>query len=558
MPLRLYRLGNQFVMTIKRYLILLITTLIIVMAVFQIVLVNQVKQKIENEVELRGKRFANKIIEMTLNQEILDEELAIAAPTEHSPGHDSNHTEKLVGEKSYSKRTIVIDKSQSAKAQSNLSLFKIHITDNEDHRKIYHLVVPKDENKIAELVSQVLFEESPVTQKNVLTIVDSLKGATIGSTKDQINQVKIKVDKQPLSERDIKRLRRGKQNDFKFIHQKNNRFEHQKLQNAESRKNRSDKRQAFILDKLITSITYIILLTSVIGVLLVIWLSNKFSRPIHQLTDGFKRVSKGEKNVALTPSGTKEVQFAIGQFNEMTKKLAYLEEMEIKLKERTHLAEIGDVSKGIAHALRNPLHTIGLNLNLLQQENLTAEQRDKAFINLEQKMAQLDRSIAALLTLTSGEIERDTELDINHLVKDVVLELKQSHNSENNVLEVQYELAEQAQIKGELNELRSIVHTLVFNAYEASMEKNNVNIHLKITTLVTNEGLILKVEDNGGGIDPKIEEQLFSPHISSKAEGAGMGLYIAKRIAELYYNGNVSLTSQGNGAIATLTLSSRT
>lgn len=527
------------------------------MAVFQIVLVNQVKQKIESEVELRGKRFANKIIEMTLNQEILDEELTIAAPTEHSPVHGNKDTDKLVGEKSYSKRTIVIDKSQSEKAQSNLSLFKIHITDNEDHRKIYHLVVPKDENKIAELVSQVLFEESPVTQQYVLTIVDSLKGATIGSTKDQINQVKIKVDKQPLSERDIKRLRRGKQNDFKFIHQKNSRFEHQKLQNAESRKNRSDKRQAFILDKLITSITYIILLTSVIGVLLVIWLSNKISRPIHQLTDGFKRVSKGEKNVALTPSGTKEVQFAIGQFNEMTKKLAYLEEMEVKLKERTHLAEIGDVSKGIAHALRNPLHTIGLNLNLLQQENLTAEQRNKAFINLEQKMAQLDRSIAALLTLTSGEIERDIELDINHLVKDVVLELKQSHNSENNVLEVQYELAEQAKIKGELNELRSIVHTLVFNAYEASLEKNNANIHLKITTLVTNEGLILKVEDNGGGIDPKIAEQLFSPHISSKAEGAGMGLYIAKRIAELYYNGSVSLTSQGNGAIATLTLGSR-
>ena len=65
--------------------------------------------------------------------------------------------------------------------------------------------------------------------------------------------------------------------------------------------------------------------------------------------------------------------------------------------------------------------------------------------------------------------------------------------------------------------------------------------------------------DQGKGIDPQIKSQLFKPHITNKPEGAGMGLYIAKRISNLHYHGDISLTDNSpQGCIATLTLSSAT
>ena len=57
----------------------------------------------------------------------------------------------------------------------------------------------------------------------------------------------------------------------------------------------------------------------------------------------------------------------------------------------------------------------------------------------------------------------------------------------------------------------------------------------------------LCIADQGPGLEPAIAERLFSPHCSSKAEGAGMGLYIAQRLLNRYYQGSVSLQNQPAG-----------
>ena len=70
-------------------------------------------------------------------------------------------------------------------------------------------------------------------------------------------------------------------------------------------------------------------------------------------------------------------------------------------------------------------------------------------------------------------------------------------------------------------------------------------------------GALLTVRDQGPGLAAGVAAALFQPHISSKAEGAGMGLYLCQRLLQRYYRGSVELHPAANGGcIATLHLCS--
>ena len=68
------------------------------------------------------------------------------------------------------------------------------------------------------------------------------------------------------------------------------------------------------------------------------------------------------------------------------------------------------------------------------------------------------------------------------------------------------------------------------------------------------EEVAIEVLDQGAGIDAAVANKLFEPHVTSKAHGAGMGLYITRRIARSRYAGEVTLSNTERGTLATLTL----
>ena len=57
----------------------------------------------------------------------------------------------------------------------------------------------------------------------------------------------------------------------------------------------------------------------------------------------------------------------------------------------------------------------------------------------------------------------------------------------------------------------------------------------------------MEVLDEGSGLAPEVAERLFTPHLTTKEQGAGMGLYLAHRIATSRYGGTLELTSREAG-----------
>ncbi|WP_448549325.1 ATP-binding protein [Thalassotalea fusca] len=288
------------------------------------------------------------------------------------------------------------------------------------------------------------------------------------------------------------------------------------------------------IKQLLWRVQLILILGGAIALTFAYWLSVTFNQPLKALVNGFEQLSKGNYDHRVEELGVSELKTTIKRFNLMGEQLAQLSQAEKQHKEIAHLAELGEVSRGLAHALRSPIHTIGLSLEQLLDQSLSSEQRNLELTRIQQKISHIDKSIKSLLTLTTYGINRDETCPLLAIVQDIVLEYK---SSQAKVIQFEIDVDKNLTLKGAESEIRSIFHTLIFNACEASSENQIV----KIALLRSPNQLQFTVTDSGSGLAANIASQLFKPHVSSKPDGAGMGLYIARRIIQLHYHGDLAL-----------------
>jgi signal transduction histidine kinase len=265
------------------------------------------------------------------------------------------------------------------------------------------------------------------------------------------------------------------------------------------------------------------------------------------LVQGFRRLAAGEHAVQLPQQSTlTEYQYVLEQFNHASRQLDELAHQREQMQQQQQLAELGEISRGLVHALRNPIHTMALALEQLPQQAPEQQALQKL---IEQKMQHINRTLTALLTLSCEGVDRSQPVSIPLVLKDIMLEFSSQP------VQIELNLPEELLLNGAETELRSICHAVISNAIEASPVGGLIQISLN----KMQGGAVLSVRDQGAGLAPDIAAALFQPHISSKAEGAGMGLYLCQRLLHRYYRGSVELNPAANGGcIATLHLCSAT
>jgi signal transduction histidine kinase len=282
------------------------------------------------------------------------------------------------------------------------------------------------------------------------------------------------------------------------------------------------------------------------GLIFAYWLARHISRPLGNLSQGFNKLEAGDLGTQVEPEGIQEVKLTLEKFNQMSARLAELNQLEKQFQQQQQLAELGEVARGLAHTLRNPINTIGLALEQMSQTGIDDTQRVRLASQVRQKINHLDNTIKALLSLTAGGVKRNQQINVNHVIEDIIMELSMSDSTQ-----IHFQASQPLMLTGAMSEIRSMIHTLISNAVEASPKDKPVTLF----THKEGQQLFIKVLDEGEGIDEAIREQLFTPHVSSKPEGAGMGLYITKRICQSYYKGDVKLMDNlPTGCVATLTL----
>lgn len=297
---------------------------------------------------------------------------------------------------------------------------------------------------------------------------------------------------------------------------------------------KSDKAVSPVVADFMRYTLLLIAVSTLMAIGLALGLAHRFMRPLDQLVLGFRQLQQGALGYSVKEKGLREYRYVAQQFNTMSRQLADLAAQAEQAQQQQHLIELGEISRGMVHALRNPIHTLTLLLEQVAASD-DASLRTRLAETAEQKMQQINRSLTALLTLSCDDINRSQQLSLRSVINDLMLEFSTAA--------VKFELSgdEDLYLAGAESELRAIVHAVLSNAVEASPP------HAMVTLQLNAARRQLTITDQGPGLAPGITERLFSPHCSTKAEGAGMGLYIARRLLERHYQGTISLQNLSAG-----------
>ena len=335
------------------------------------------------------------------------------------------------------------------------------------------------------------------------------------------------------------------------------------------------------------------------AMLLGVVVMHRFTRPLRDLASAARRVGGGELGVRA-PAAPGEVGEAVTAFNQMSERLRALDAETERLRASEQLSELGEVGRGLAHSLRNPLNALGLALDQLAEQ---AEPDGAATAEAARRqIRRIDGALRGFLALSAGDAAA-SEVDLTAVARDVALEALQSRPNGGEAPRVEVVApAQPVCLRGVEAELRAAVQALVVNAVEASPAGQSVvvtvggNRHceerkrrsnldaaraagacqIEIATAaapprddktsLSDAGggagiaaaVTITVDDRGLGIPPSIRERLFTPHVTTKAAGAGVGLYLAHRLATTRYGGTLTVEDrEGGGTRATLLLCDR-
>jgi signal transduction histidine kinase len=290
-----------------------------------------------------------------------------------------------------------------------------------------------------------------------------------------------------------------------------------------------------------------------VGLLAAAFVAHRVARPLVELSRAARTVGEGAFGAQVATREGGEVGEAIAAFNQMSSRLEALEREALALKEREHLGEMGEVARGMAHALRNPLHAVGLSVDELASRLPDDPGAAEMAAAARRQIAGVDGTIRSFLAL-AAEGGTEEEVDVRSLAEEVALSALQGALGR---VRVAVEAGEaRPRISAVAPELRAALHALVVNAVEASPPGAQIVVRVETRD---GEQARVTVEDAGPGLPDEVRARLFTPHVTTKPSGSGMGLFLAHRIATTRYGGGLSLEErQPRGTRAVLDLGPRT
>lgn len=237
-----------------------------------------------------------------------------------------------------------------------------------------------------------------------------------------------------------------------------------------------------------------------------------------------------------------------------------------KLQSSARLASMGEIASTLAHELNQPLAAISSYvtgaLNLLANDRGAGSQRDALLQPaLEKTVAQAQRAGQIIRSVHAFVKQRETSRDLVHLadVFESVEPLIQLQ-AQPSFVKIEIELAPNLPaVLANPTLLEQVILNLTRNAIESMQQNATTSRLLRIIAVqtVSSTGhavLLTSVIDTGHGIAPEVDDRLYSPFFSTKAEGMGMGLNICRSAVEFHGGTLTHAANPGGGTIFCFTL----
>lgn len=198
--------------------------------------------------------------------------------------------------------------------------------------------------------------------------------------------------------------------------------------------------------------------------------------------------------------------------------------------EEEKVAAIGTATARILHQIKNPLQTVVLNADILQDERIVSDAASRrevceAIVSESQRLVSMLDELSVYASGARRTLNRQP-VRLHELVGQVSRQEERSGTG----VRVEAPVLGEAVVFADAYYLHQVFENLVRNAREAMHEQDDRRLSLRVDT--AGGAAEVRVTDNGPGITPENLEQIFQPFVSTKGKGMGLGLAICREIVE--------------------------
>ncbi len=203
----------------------------------------------------------------------------------------------------------------------------------------------------------------------------------------------------------------------------------------------------------------------------------------------------------------------------------------------TRVVAMGELAATIAHEVNQPLTAIVTNANfsLRQLEGAIPHPNElrAAIAEIVNDGTRASAVISRIRGLLAKATSRTTDLDINQIIQDVTLLLRNEFTRYRVLLRTHL-ATDLPLVPGDAVQLQQVLINLIMNAIEAVRTITDRQRELIIKSAIHPEGVLVQVQDSGTGLSPECVDRIFEPFFTTKPEGVGMGLSISRSIIDAH------------------------
>ncbi len=266
-------------------------------------------------------------------------------------------------------------------------------------------------------------------------------------------------------------------------------------------------------------------------------------RPMVELQEKIALVSEGNLDVAVSFAKRNDEIGDLGRnFNHMLLQLRESRE-EIETLHRTqmsraeYLASLGELAAGLAHEIRNPLAGIAGVIEIIGRDLPSTSPARAVLKDVKQEVAQINRILTDLLETARPHPPQICLSDLNTTVEHTVMLARQQVLSKPIKIELQ-KAPDLAEVEHDSDQIHQVLLNLLLNAVQAIESAGT--IHVEIGT--RDDCASVMVSDTGRGIPAAQLSHIFRPFYTTKGNGTGLGLSLARRIVEEHH-GRIEVSS---------------
>lgn len=223
-------------------------------------------------------------------------------------------------------------------------------------------------------------------------------------------------------------------------------------------------------------------------------------------------------------------------------------QLQLHTSRHQRLNSMGEMAASLAHQIRTPLSTATLYVSQLGQPMPADRQADFAAKALT-SLRHIEGLIDDMLQYARGGKVKEAPVSVNQLLKQLEQTMQPRVQQRQAILKVAL-LQHDVTLIGDEDALLSALQNLVNNALEIIEEQPLIEVQAE----VVNNQVVIRIIDNGPGIDDALREKIFEPFYTRRAQGTGLGLAVVRAVVEAHGGEVVVHSLPGVGSTFTLTL----